>query len=205
MIAHVARPRVRTPELRDLALSCALEVLEREGPPAVSARRVAAEASTSTAALYEFFGDKAGLVRAVYFEGFAALQSTLEQVRPEQDPRRYLVELLSEIRRFAVSRPMLFEVMTSRPFAEYSPDDRDAEAGAAVYRLIVGAVRRWLRAAGGGHDAREAAHIIVATHRGFVMSELAGIAGSTPRTIESRYRRGVEVVLDGILCRREDT
>ena len=178
----------------------ALETLEREGPPAVSARRIAALAGTSTAALYEFFGDKAGLVRAVYFEGFAALRSVLEAVRPDEDARRYLIELLAAARRFAVTRPMLFDVMYSRPFAEFSPDEHDAEAGAAISRLIVRVVRRWLQAAGSSHDAREAAHIIVAAHRGFVMSELAGVAGSSPRTVESRYHRGVDVVLAGIVC-----
>jgi AcrR family transcriptional regulator len=194
----MARPRVRTAEVRDRALSCAIDVLEREGPPAVSARRIAAAAGTSTAALYEFFGDKAGLVRAVFFEGFAALQSALEAIPQRGDGRQYLVDLLDESRRFALARPMLFEVMTSRPFAEFSPDDQDTEAGVAIYRLIVGAVRRWLNEVESSYDAREAAHIIVAAHRGFVASELAGLAGSSPRTITARYRRGIDALLGGI-------
>lgn len=178
----------------------ALELLEREGPPAVSARRVAALAGTSTAALYEFFGDKAGLVRAVSFEGFATLRTTLEAIDADGNARDHLVELLAASRQFAVTRPMLFEVMYSRPFAEFAPEELDQEAAVAVYRLIVRAVRRWLREVGSSYDAREAAHIIVAAHRGFVMSELRGVAGSSPRTIEPRYRRGVDAVLAGIVC-----
>jgi DNA-directed RNA polymerase specialized sigma24 family protein len=119
------------------------------------------------------------------------------------DGREFLIDLLAASRQFALTRPMLFEVMTSRPFAEFSPGEDDAEAGVAIYRMIVGAVRRWLRQAGSAYDAREAAHIIVAAHRGFVMSELAGLAGSSPRTIESRYRHGVDAVLAGILCASE--
>jgi AcrR family transcriptional regulator len=184
-------------------LECAVDVLEREGPPAVTARRVAALADTSTGALYEFFGDKAGLIRAVYFEGFAALRATLEAVRPGDDAGRYLVELLAASRRFAISRPTLFTVMYSRPFAEFSPDERDAEVGVAIYRLIVRAVRRWLRDVGSSIDAREAAHLLVAAHRGFVTSELGGLAGSSPRNVEARYQRGVEVLLTGIRCSTE--
>ena len=97
----------------------------------MSARRVAAAAGTSTAALYEFFGDKGGLVRAVYFEGFAALRSALDGVPTGDDPRGDLVELLKASRRFALERPMLFELMYSRPFAEFSPGDEDWRRGSA--------------------------------------------------------------------------
>ena len=190
---------MRTVEVREQVLDRAIELLERDGPPAVTARRVAELAGTSTAALYEFFGDKAGLLRAVALEGFAALRGTLEAVEAGSDAHRYLVDLLAAARRFAVGRPMLFEVMYSRPLAEFGPGEQDAEAGAAVYRLVVRAVRDWLRQAGSSADAREAAHIIVAAHRGFVMSELHGLAGSSPRTVEARYGRGVEAVLAGLL------
>jgi Tetracyclin repressor-like, C-terminal domain len=106
-----------------------------------------------------------------------------------------VLDVLAAARRFAIARPMLFEVMTSRLFVEFSPDEHDSEAAAAIYRLIVGAVRRWLSQAGSTYDAREAAHIIVAAHRGIIAAELAGIASSSPRTVESR---GVDAVLAGI-------
>ena len=161
--------------------SCAApsNLLEQEGPPAVSARRVAASAGTSTAALYELFGDKAGLLRAAYGEGFAALRDALDAVEVDDDPRRALVRLLAAARRFARERPMLFELMYSRPFAEFAPGPADRDAAVGVYRTIVAAVRRWLRAAGHTGSATEAAHVLVAAHRGFVMTELAGIAGNS--------------------------
>ena len=34
------------------------------------------------------------------------------------------------------------------------------------------------------------------------MTELAGIAGSTPANVDARYRRGVAAVLDGLLVNR---
>jgi AcrR family transcriptional regulator len=196
----MGRPKVRTSAVRDDVVRCALDVLERDGAPAVSARRVAADAGTSTAALYEFFGDKAGLVRAVAFEGFVALQRTLDEVAPGVDERESLVALLAASRRFAVARPMLFELMYSRPFAEFAPGPDDQDAALGVYRTIVGAVRRWLRGAGTTTSATEAAHIVVAAHRGFVMTELAGIAGGSAASVEARYRRGVDAVLDGLLA-----
>jgi AcrR family transcriptional regulator len=200
MMSTMGRPKVRTDDVRDDVLRCALDALEQEGPLGVSARRVAASAGTSTAALYEFFGDKAGLVRAVFFEGFVALRAALDAVEPHDDARASLVRLLDASRRFALARPMLFELMYSRPFAEFAPSAADFEAATDVYRTIVAAVRRWLRAAGSAASATESAHIVVAAHRGFVMTELGGIAGSTPARREARYRRGVDAVLDGVLA-----
>ena len=199
----MGRPKLRTADVRDDALRCALDLLEQEGPPAVSARRVAASAGTSTAALYELFGDKAGLLRAAYGEGFAALRDALDAVEVDDDPRRALVRLLAAARRFARERPMLFELMYSRPFAEFSPGPADRDAAVGVYRTIVTAVRRWLRAAGHTGSATEAAHVLVAAHRGFVMTELAGIAGNSRASIDARYRRGVDALLDGLLATSE--
>lgn len=44
------------------------------------------------------------------------------------------------------------------------------------------------------------AHVIVAAHRGFVTTELAGLADSTAANVERRYRRGVDAILDGIVA-----
>ena len=63
-------------------------------------RRVAEQASTSTPAVYELFGDKAGLVREVFFEGFRLLAADLEAFEPGEDPRADLVDLLQGFRRF---------------------------------------------------------------------------------------------------------
>ena len=201
----MGRPKLRTADVRDDALRCALDLLEQEGPPAVSARRVAASAGTSTAALYEFFGDKAGLLRAAYGEGFAALRDALDAVeRRRRPPARARGAARRRAALRARERPMLFELMYSRPFAEFSPGPADRDAAVGVYRTIVGArCGSWLRAAGHAASATEAAHVLVAAHRGFVMTELAGIAGNSRASIDARYRRGVDAVLDGLLATSE--
>ena len=89
-------------------------------------------------------------------------------------------------------------MICSRPFAEFSPSDAEAEDGKAIYRLIVSAVSRRLADVDSATSAREAAHIIVAAHRGFVMTELGGLAGSSLRSVESRYRLGVDALLGGL-------
>jgi AcrR family transcriptional regulator len=196
----MGRPKLRTDEVRHELLRQAMVILEREGPPALRARRIADDARTSTAALYEFFGDKAGLIRAVFFEGFAALHAALVAVPRTDDARRDLVALLGASRKFALARPMLFEVMYARPFVEFDPSAEEVEVGNEIYRLCVKAVGRWLRAEGSAKSAVDAAHVLVATHRGLVAAELAGLLGRSEATRRRRYALGVETVLAGLLA-----
>ena len=67
------RAKQRTPELRDHLLEVAIATLSEEGIARFTTRRVAERAGTSVPAVYELFDDKAGLVRAMFFEGFRLL------------------------------------------------------------------------------------------------------------------------------------
>ena len=71
------RTKQRTPELRSRALAAAVGLLAEEGAAGLTARSLAARAETSAPALYELFGDKAGVVRELYFEGFRQLLGEL--------------------------------------------------------------------------------------------------------------------------------
>jgi AcrR family transcriptional regulator len=150
-------------------------------------------------ALYELFGDKGGLIRAIFFEGFAALHDALLSVPTTNDPRHDLVALLDASRAFAVARPMLFEVMYARPFAEFDPSAEELEIGNDIYRLSVKAVGRWLRSEDSTMSPTAAAHVLVATHRGLVATELAGLLGRSTATRRQRYALGVDTVLAGLL------
>src|SRR3974377_2438902 len=75
------RTKQRTPELRDRAVEAPLELLAASGTVGVTARSLAIRADTSPPAVYELFGDKAGVVRALYFEGFRRLSEALSGLR----------------------------------------------------------------------------------------------------------------------------
>lgn len=184
--------------MREAVLHQAVHLLERDGPAALRARAVATAAGTSTAALYELFGDKAGLVRAIFLEGFHLLRQQLDAVAVSPDPRADVVALLDASRRFAVAHPMLFEVMYSRPFPEFAPLATDRKDGVAIYRLVVGRVRRWLAEAGSDRDPVDAAQALVAANRGLVASEIAGISGSTARSVDRQWAVAIHALLDGL-------
>jgi AcrR family transcriptional regulator len=191
------RAKLRNEGLRADVLDAALRVLETDRA-AVTARGVAGAAGTSTAAIYELFGDKGGLLRAVFYEAFRLLHDEIAAVPLTQDARRDLVSLMAATRRFAVRRPMLFEIMFARPFAEFAPTVEDADAASEVMRIVLRTVDRAERAGVIHGDRRDVAHVLVAVNRGLIAAELAGIAGSTGESVERRWTMGIDAVLDGL-------
>jgi AcrR family transcriptional regulator len=196
-IAVVPKPKQRTPELREQLLVAALAIVERDGVAALTARRLAAEAATSPPAVYELFGDKAGVVRALFFAGFGELGAALSELREGADPVEDLVALAQRYRRFIVERPALATVMFSRPFASFDPAPEEAAAGATVRERIVGAVRRAIAAGELHGDPTDVAHACVALVHGLAAAEAARRLGGTPAAVERRWDVAVRALLRG--------
>src|SRR5579871_3083791 len=136
------RAKQRTPELRDRVLVAAVGLLARDGVAGFTARAIAREAATSPPAVYELFGDKAGLLREVFFEGFRLLRGQLDALASTEDPRADLLALVETYRNFIRAQPVLAQLMFSRPFADFDPSEAELRAGAAVRKFIFGRVRR---------------------------------------------------------------
>jgi AcrR family transcriptional regulator len=66
---------------RTALLEIAISILEQEGAPALSMRRIAEQAGCSTTMLYTLFGGKDELVNALYLEGFRRLENVLHTVQ----------------------------------------------------------------------------------------------------------------------------
>lgn len=193
------KPKQRTPELRARILDAALHLLAADGVGALTARRLAHEAGTSPAAVYELFGDKAGVVRALFFAGFAQLGAALggADAEADGDAVEQLVALAQRYRRFIVEQPALATVMFSRPFASFDPAPEEAAAGAAVRERIVGAVRRAVAAGRLRGDPTDVAHACVALVHGLAAAEAARRLGGTPAAVERRWDVAVRGLLRG--------
>jgi AcrR family transcriptional regulator len=192
------RAKQRTPELRERVLQAAVEMLTSDGIAGFTTRRVAGEADTSTPAVYELFGDKAGLVREVFFEGFRMLYRRLEQLEPTADPRADLVSVVSALRTFARDNPALADLMFSRPFADFDPGPSERRAGADVREFIVGRVRRCIEAGVLEGQPTDIAHVLLAVAQGLVLQETAGWLGSSRASMDRRWRLAVDAVLTGL-------
>jgi AcrR family transcriptional regulator len=195
------RAKQRTPELRERVLQAALEMLTSDGVAGFTTRRVAVEADTSTPAVYELFGDKAGLVREMFFEGFRMLHRRLQQLEPRADARADLVSVVSVLRTFARDNPVLADLMFSRPFADFDPGPSERQAGADVREFIVGRVRRCIEAGVLEGQATDIAHVLLAVAQGLALQETAGWLGSSRASMDRRWKLAVEAVLTGLATR----
>ena len=97
--------------MRERLLQAAMDMLASDGVAEFTTRRLAQHAGTSTPAVYELFGDKAGLDREVFFESFRLLRQYLDEVRPSQDPRGELISVIESLRMFAREHPVLTDLM----------------------------------------------------------------------------------------------
>jgi AcrR family transcriptional regulator len=194
----VPRPKQRTQDLRDRVLGVAITLLSDEGVAGFTTRQVARQAQTSTPAVYELFGDKAGLVREVFFEGFRLLGRALGELAETRDPRADVAAVVGVFRRFCLAHPELAEVMFSRPFADFDPGPQEQAAGAAVREFCVARVRRCVDAGVLNGDPADIAHVLVALAQGMARQEAAGWLGRSAASVDRRWELAVRAVLDGL-------
>jgi AcrR family transcriptional regulator len=184
--------------MRDRVLQAAVATLSTDGIAGFTTRRVARDAQTSTPAVYELFGDRAGLVREVFFAGFRELGRDLKRLVESDDPRSDLVDLITAYRAFVQANPALSQVMFARPFSDFDPGPDERAAGTEVRELVVRRVRRAIGAGILVGKDVDIAHVLLALAQGLAGQESAGWLGSTAASRQRRWDAGVNAVLDGL-------
>ncbi|MFZ2056440.1 MAG: TetR/AcrR family transcriptional regulator [Acidimicrobiales bacterium] len=188
------RTKQRTQELRDHVLGEAVAMLAEDGITGFTTRKVARRAQTSTAAVYELFGDKGGLVREVFLEGFRLLRRNLDQLESSDDPLADLVRVVAAFRLFVRDNPVLAEVMFSRPFSDFAPGPPQV----AVFPPLVERARRCLHAGLLAGDEADIAHVFLALVHGLATQESNGWLGTTQTSVDRRWALAVRATLDGL-------
>jgi AcrR family transcriptional regulator len=194
----VPRPKQRTPELRHHVLSTAVGLLDRDGVAGFTARGVAREAHTSTPAVYELFGDKGGLLREVYFEGFRMLRREMAALTESDDSLADLLELARIYRAFIGHNRALAEAMFSRPFTEFDPGPSELQASSSVRIFVVSQVRRCLVDGRLQGDETDIAHALVSLVQGLAAAENAQRLGTSQASIDRRWDLAVRALLRGL-------
>jgi AcrR family transcriptional regulator len=172
-------------------------MLAAEGVAGLTTRRLAAEASTSTPAVYELFGDKAGLLRELFGEGFRMMRRHYEGMVRSDDPLEDVVGLTRLYRTFAAENPHLVGVMFSQSFADLDPGPVEARAATEVRELIIGCVQRAVDAGELDGDANDISHGLLALMIGLGGAEIAARLGRRPESIDRRWDQSVRALLRG--------
>ena len=192
------RPKQRTPELRDHVLAAAIGLLARDGVSGFTARSVAREARTSTPAVYELFGDKGGLIRELFFEGFRLLHRHLETFVETDDARADAVQVVELYRGFIRENHVLAEVMFAHPFADFEASRSELRAAAAVRSFVVERVRRCIETGLMHGDEDDIALVLIALTEGLAVAENANRLGASQESIDRRWGVAVNALLDGL-------
>jgi AcrR family transcriptional regulator len=179
-------------------VATALAVLAEEGVAGLTARNVARRAKASVPAVYEVFGDKAGLIRDVFFEGFRLLGDALAALPPTDDPLEALERVAEGYRAFVVANPVLAQVMFSRPFADFDPTTAEEKAGVKVRKIFVERVQVAVDAGLIAGDPTDIALVFFGLLEGLTAAENARRLGSSRRSVDRRWRLGIRALFAGL-------
>src|SRR6187431_3546437 len=88
-----SQARAEGDDVRRRLVETAALLIDEDGPDALTARRVAKEAGTSTMAVYTYFGGMPALVRQIVTEGFTRLDEHQARIPHTDDPLDDLLQL----------------------------------------------------------------------------------------------------------------
>jgi len=194
----MARPRTHDHELRARLLEEGGRILAVEGPGALTTRRLAEASGTSTSAVYTLFGDKAGLVRAMFSEGFRRLAAWFAEVPRTDDPKADLLALALAYRANALANPNLYDLMFGCPFPDTRPTPEEERESIRTFLTLVEMVERAQQAGGiGGGDPYDVAVALFALVHGLASLELKGWLGAGQEAA-TRWDGALQATVDGL-------
>ena len=173
---------------RERILASAVEVLQGEGPAALTVRRVAAGAACSTTGVYTYFGGKEGLVDALFVEGFTSFDAALAGADHD------LAALGRAYRRWALDHSTSYLVMFGRAVPDFEPSDEAMATAARSFDRLVEVVARDHPGTDDAAARRRAFHLWAAVH-GYVMLELQGMCPPGLDDIEHLFGLGLDRVI----------
>src|SRR2546430_2455219 len=140
-------PRRTDPTMRPALLEVAARLLAEEGPAALSPRRIAADAGSSTMAVYTYFGGMSGLVREIVHAGFARLEENLTRVHDTDDPVADMAMLGRAYRHTALANPHLYAAMFGgASLAGFSLSEEDRQHGRYTMASVLACAQRCITA-----------------------------------------------------------
>ena len=194
----MGRPREHDEETGERLLEAAERVSASDGWEAVTVRRVAEEAGTSTRAVYALFGSKEGLEHAMHEAMFLRLRDLSQGRERKEDPRRDLIELALAYRRWATERPQRYAIAIHRflgPQAAPRSDEGLAVARAALEEVRQAVTRCHDAGLLPGRDVEDVVVHVRAVVHGLAEFENLGLLGPDPR---SEWLTIAGALLDGL-------
>lgn len=180
----MGRPRVHDEATAAALLAAAERIIETEGLEALSLRRVAEAATTTTRAVYSLFGSKDALIVALARRAFQVLGGAVQALPTTEDPARDLVEAGVLFRDFALDHPSLFQLAVQQTLVpvELTAQSRH-DAADAMHELKARIGRLEATGALGARSVETAACEFHALCEGLAAVELRAALGPDPERV----------------------
>ena len=117
-------------------------MVTRRGVSALSMRTLAAQAETSTTAVYSLFGGRSELLQALYVQAFSGFGAAQEAVPVTDDPSADLIGLGRAYRCWALDHPHFYAIMFGGALVGIEPDERTLEHCRTTMDPLLSAVGR---------------------------------------------------------------
>ena len=182
---------------RDRIFAAAKAVLDREGLPGLTVRKVADHAGLSPMAMYRHFADKDALLNALMDDGLAAWEKTARSIRAS-DPIEWLTALGEAFLEFALTEPHLFDAafFLPAPRARQYPDDFVAGRSPVVAMAMIRIDQAKAEGRLGVAPALEVALAFSALAQGLVSMHRAN-RFSSEKQFKTLYRKQIRHCLEG--------
>jgi AcrR family transcriptional regulator len=192
------------PTTAERIASAARVLLDKEGPEAVTMRRVADAVGITAMAIYRHFPDREGLLNAIADHGFQALAEELKGRQFSGDFEARLTAMGEIYLDHALNNPRLFELMflKPRPGARQYPRDFKARksptANLMVDLLEQGMRDGYFRPATSPDDVWEITFEMGALSHGLIVLYLGGRTELSPAQFRQLYRRSFRRYIHGL-------
>lgn len=164
---------------------CALELLSKGGPAALTTRAVCECAGVTAPTLYHHYGDKEGLLRAVAQAELLAMFSRKQGMKSTGDPLKDLKRGWDDWVEFAIEQPHLVRALQASGGGTTKPLREAAEAIAA------GRIARLATTTPLVLDPPTAARVLVAGANAVVQMLLDGLTVPEAREVSALLRDGL--------------
>jgi AcrR family transcriptional regulator len=178
----------------------ALRILEKEGPEAVSMRRIAALARITPMAIYHHFANREVLLRSVVDKEFEQLLDFIRKTPPTGSFETDLMHIMDAYIDYAFARPHVFDYVFSkpRPGARRFPDDFRARRSPTL-NPIADSVAHWMEEGKlKKDDIWEIALELWAHAHGYVMLYRAGRFNLSQSEFKKLVQRSLTRLFDGL-------
>ena len=175
----MGRPRAHDDTTAAALLAAAEQILDGQGIEALSLRRLAEAADTTTRAVYSLFRNKDGLIVALAQRAFELLGAAIEKLPASADPAADLVDAgVNVFRPFALEHASLFRLAVQQTLAPPELTHQSRPAAAEAMSGLKARVDRLARARRlGERTVDDAACEFHALCEGLAAVELRGMLG----------------------------